>query len=89
MKFKHFIEEFGERASDLIARYETFKDLEGEQKKEKVDEALLKWALNALETVPLNVFFKFVIKFILKNYLDDLTQVIFNLIETRIAGITK
>lgn len=89
MKFKEFINDFAETAKHLIEKYEEYKELKGEEKKERVDEALLKWSLNALDSVPINAFFKFVIKNILKNYLDDFTQIIFNLIKTRIAGITK
>lgn len=89
MKFKEFINDFAETAKHLIGKYEEYKELKGEEKKERVDEALLKWSLNTLDSVPINAFFKFVIKNILKNYLDDFTQIIFNLIQTKIIGITK
>jgi len=89
MKFKEFINDFGTKAEFFISKYEEYKELKGEEKKARVDEALLKWSLNTLEITSINPFFKFGIKFILNNYLDDLTQVIFNLIKTRIAGITK
>lgn len=84
-----FIEQFGIKAKDLIAEYEKIKELKGEQRKNKVDELLLKWALPAIDTIPINIVFKFALKTFVKIGLPTITQVIFNLIETRVQGITK
>lgn len=89
MKIKKFIYDFSEKAEQLIKKYEEYKELTGKQKKARVDEALLKWALIYLDTLAINGFLKWGLKFILNNYLDDFTQLIFNFIETKIEGITK
>lgn len=88
MKFSQFIEEFSAKAEQLIARFEEFKELKGKQRKERVDELLMKWALPAIDTIPINFVFKFALKTLIKMYLPVITQQIFNLIETRVEGIT-
>lgn len=89
MKFDAFIEDFGNKAKHLIEEFEKFKELTGAQKKERVDELMLGWAIPAIDTIPINFVFKLALKTILKMCLPNLTQVIFNSLEARIEGITE
>lgn len=89
MDFNNFILDFGDKAKALIAEYEKFKHLTGTQKKERVSDKLLAWAEAALKEVKINTILKAIIKFFLPKLIPDLVQVVFNLIETTIKGITK
>ena len=89
MNFKEFINDFTAKAEEFIAKYEEVKTLKGEVKKKRVDELLLTWAISSITSLQVNPILKFALKWILSHYLPVFTQNIFNLIETRIAGITK
>ena len=84
-----FINQFVERAQYFIAEFEKFKELKGEQRKERVDSLMLHWTLQAIDNLPVNMFFKFCLKNVMKLCLPALTQAAFNLIEAKIEGITK
>lgn len=91
MKFNEFINSFAEKTKYFINKYEQYKELEGkgEEKKARVDEIILNWALKEIDIIPINIAFKWCLKTLIKKYLPDITQVIFNLIESKIEGITK
>ena len=89
MDIKTFIEDFAEKAKNLIAELEYIKGLTGAQKKQRLDEKMTKWAEELLNTSKINIILKQAIKqFIIKN-IPAITQAVFDLIKTRINGITK
>lgn len=89
MKFKEFITELKDKTKNLIQIYENYKDLTGEQKKQRVDYQVKSWIETQLITTKLNVFVKFIIKTYILNHIPDITQAIFDLIKLRIQGITE
>ncbi len=89
MKLEEFILKIGETVEKLIAEYETFKHLKGEQRKERVVKLLEQYIDNTLKDVKINKVLKALIKFFLPKILPALVQVAFNLIQTNIKGITK
>ena len=89
MKFKEFISGFVTTAKDYIGKYEQYKELSGEEKKARVDDILLTYCKNTLDAVSLNVVFKFVLKQLLIPNIPHITQIIFDLIASKVAGITK
>ncbi len=89
MNLSDFINQFSERAQFFIVEFEKFKELKGPQRKERVDELMLQWVMPAIDKLPINFFFKLCLKNVMKLCLPALTQTIFNLLETRIEGITE
>ena len=88
MKFKECIADFAEKAKEIINYLESLKLLTGEQKKKRLDNDMLEWALAMIDKVQMNWIAKIVIKNGLKICIPAITQAIFDLIETRIKGIT-
>jgi len=89
MKFKTFVKNFVKKATETIEAVERFSELEGEEKKERLDDALTKFAIKALDQCGVNFALKFIIeKFVIKN-IPVISQAIFDLIEKRIKGITS
>ena len=89
MKFKEFIKTFADTTKITIANLETYKELTGETKKAQLDLTITNWVNVFLEGNNLNVIAKWVIKtFVIKN-IPAITQAIFDLIKSRVEGITK
>lgn len=85
----HILQEFVERTKSLIAYYKTIKDLTGEEKKIRLDKRMTDFANSLLEDAKINFIIKFLIKnFVIKN-IPEITQSIYDLIKTKIEGITK
>ena len=89
MKLKDFIQGFTQTAKDYIEKYEKYKELTGEQKKQRVDGLLKSYCETAIDNIGLNFVFKFVFKNLIIENIPNLTQVIFDLLEAKISGITK
>lgn len=88
MKFKTFVNNFIKKATDTIESVEKFSELEGQQKKERLDDVLTKFAKKALDQCGLNFALKFIIEKFVINNIPIISQAIFDLIEKRIKGIT-
>ena len=89
MKIKTFIEDFVKTATTYIEKYEECKELSGEERKKRLDDIVSNYVEVAIENIGLNFVFKFVLKKLLIQNIPYITQAIFNLIQTRIKGITK
>lgn len=89
MKINEFILAFGDITQKLITEYETFKHLKGEQRKDRVVALLNQWLNKALKDLAINKVLKLAIKFLLPKVLPEIVQVVFNLIQTKVEGITK
>ena len=89
MNINELVLNFGGKLENLIARYEEYKELNGEQKKARVVEQIGKWFEDAMDVVPINPLLKFIIKKAIIAVLPSIVQVAFDLIQSRIKGITK
>ena len=89
MDIKTFISEFASKTKTFIAVEEKFKELSGAEKKAELDTKITNWAQGALDTLPVNLIAKWVLKNVIIKNIPAITQAVFDLIETRINGITK
>ena len=89
MKFKKFIDGFVSTAKQYIEKYEECKELTGKEKKARLDEIITNYVNVAIDGIGLNFVFKFVIRKVLIQNIPFITQAIFNLIQTKVKGITK
>lgn len=89
MNVKDFILEFGQEAKKYIVYFEQFKELTGEQKKDRVVDVLGSWVERAIGYLPINAVVKFILKKLIMAGLPHIVQVAFNLIESKVEGITK
>lgn len=69
-------------------------ELSNKVKKERLDNAVIKFITNnAVVYAPTNIFAKFVFNFVINKfilpYIDDLTQLIYNLLKSKINGVTE
>lgn len=89
MKFSEFIKDFAQTVKAYIAKYEEYSELTNEQKKERVDEIITNYLEMALDNLGLNIVFKYVVKKLILANVPVLTQVIFDLIKSKVKGITE
>ena len=89
MEIKDFILAFGDKAKELISYYEGFKDLTGEQKKDRVVDVLTDFIENGIDKLPINAILKIFIKKGVIAILPHLVQLAYNLIKSKVEGITK
>lgn len=89
MKFKEFIKNFVDETKHYIEKYEQYKDLTGEEKKARVDDIILTYCQNTIDSLSLNFVFKWIFKTIVIPNIPHLTQAIFDLIASKVQGITK
>lgn len=89
MNTKDFILRFGDEAKKYISYYENFKELKGEKKRDRVVDVLKEWVERTISTLPINPVIRFIIKKAIIAGLPYIVQAAFNLIESRIEGITK
>jgi len=88
MEIKEFIENFAHKTKENIAKLAETK-LTGAEKKAKLDEKMTKWAEELLNSAKINIVLKQAVKqFVIKN-IPVITQVIFDLLKSRIKGITE
>ena len=94
MKFKEFIIRFFVTTKEYINYAEAAKtlgntEMSGIEKKKYVDDKMINYANLILEKAQINFVLKYIIKnFIIKN-IPTLTQAIFDLIKSKIDGITE
>ena len=90
IKFGEFLENFADVVRNLIERYETeYKDLDGQGKKLRLDDAITNYVTGIIDNIGLNFIFKLVLKKLLIGNIPVITQIIFDLIKTKVDGITK
>ncbi|MBR6298507.1 MAG: hypothetical protein IKR34_04620 [Candidatus Gastranaerophilales bacterium] len=89
MSFKDFIQGFIETSKLYIQKFENYSELNGLDKKKRLDEIIISYCNNALLNSSLNFFFKFLLKKYVIPNISYITQAIFDLIKTNIAGITE
>ena len=89
MKFNEFIKNVATQTKLYIAKYEEYKDLNGKQKKARVDDLIANYIEATIDNIGLNFIAKFVVKKLLVDNIPAITQVIFDLIASKIEGITK
>jgi len=90
VSFKDFLFNFADVVKNLIEKYETqYKNLSGPERKERLDDAIANYAITVIDNLGFNFIFKFVLKKLLIENIPVVTQIIFNLIQAKIEGITK
>jgi len=89
IKVKHFIEDFIVCARAAIIKYESFKELTGEQKKDRVDSYMEDMVLKSINSVACPIFFRWVVKTFIIKHIPMITQRIYDLIKDRVEGITN
>ena len=89
MSFKDFIQGFIETSKLYIKKLENYSELNGSDKKKRLDEIILSYCDDALLNSSLNFFFKFLLKKFVVPNISYITQSIFDLIKTNITGITE
>lgn len=89
MKIKEFIENFTNVSKAIIERVETYKDLSGEEKKERVDEVVANYVTGVIDNIQVNFIVRFIIKKVLIDNIPTITQIIFDLVKAKVEGITK
>ncbi len=88
MELKQFIENIVNVAKTKIITL-AGTELANEEKKLKLDENILAYVQQYIDIVNVNFFVKFILKKVLIPLIPTLTQIIFDLIKTKIQGITK
>lgn len=89
MNVKEFIKNVAAQTKTCIEKYEQYNELDGKQKKARVDECIAKYIEAALDTIGINFIVKFIIKKLLIENVPIITQCIFDLIAAKVKGITK
>ena len=89
MKFKEFIQTVVTETKHYIEKYEQIKELNGKQKKARVDEVITEYVEATIDNLGLNFIARFIVKKILIENIPTITQCIFDLIKSKVEGITK
>lgn len=89
MKLNEFIKGIASQTKQYIEKYEEYKDLDGKQKKMRVDDLIANYIEATIDHIGLNFVFKFVLKKILIDNVPIITQAIFDLLAAKVQGITK
>ena len=89
MKIKNFIQNIAAESKHCIEKYEQYKDLTGEEKKARVDDIIKTYIENTIDTIGLNFIVKIIIKKLLIENIPVITQCVFDLIASKVQGITK
>lgn len=89
MKIKEFIQNIAKQSKYYIEKYEDYKDLNGAQKKARVDDIIKEYIENTIDTVGLNFVVRFIIKKLIIENIPTITQIIFDLLSAKVKGITK
>lgn len=88
-KIIEFIFEFAKNIEIKIQELEEFNNLPNEEKKKRLDEFALMLIIKGIDALPINMILKYSLKWFFTNHISAITQVIYNLIKTKIDGITK
>lgn len=76
-------------ARNAIIKYQSFKELTGDQKKDRVDAYVKEMLRQSLESKKCPYLFKLVIKYYLLKNVSTITQKIYDLIKDNVEGITN
>lgn len=88
MKIQHFIESFvSTTKAGIIELAQT--ELSNKNKKLVLDHKIVDFLDSALEKLTINFILKFALKKLLLPNVSLITQIIFDLIKTKVEGITK
>ncbi len=85
--FKNFIAGVLETSKKIIAEVEKTKDLTGEEKKKRLDDAIIVFIQANISKY--HFFVRFAINKLVIPYVADFTQAIFDLLKARIKGVTE
>lgn len=89
MKIKNFIDDFFVFTRAAIIKYQEFKELTGDQKKDRVDEYMKDLVLKSINASTCPIFFRWIIKTFIIQYIPEITQRIYDLIKDNVEGITN
>ena len=89
MSIKNFIQGFTSTTKTYIEKFEQYKELSGKEKKARVDSLVTTYCVNAIDNLGLNFVLKFAFKKLIVPNIPNITQAIFDLIESKVQGITK
>ena len=89
MNLKEFLQNVAEQTKTYIEKYEEYKELNGKQKKARVDDLIIHYVETTIDGIGLNFIFKFVLKKLLIDNIPNITQIVFDLIKTKVDGITE
>ena len=84
-----FVKEFINRVKIAIEKVEKFKELSSEEKKSRVDAVAYNYFDANFDKLKINFLVKGYLKKRIRKAIPDITQKIFDLIETSIEGITN
>ena len=84
-----FIDKIVETTKILIKNYEDYVALTGEQKKQLLDAEVTKYYDQYFDYVKLPFWIKGWVKKNLRKQIPHLTQIIYNLLRSYVAGVTK
>lgn len=89
MKLKEFIQNIVIQSKFYIEKYEEYKELNGVQKKARVDEVIKDYIEITIDGLNVNFVLKLIVKKLLVENIPVITQCIFDLIKAKIEGITE
>lgn len=89
MNLKEFIGDFTGKTKNLIQIYQRYDNMSGESKKSMLDNKMTDFVENAVNASGLNFIVKWIIKKYIITQIPYITQIIFDLIKTKIKGITE
>lgn len=89
MEIRQFIQTFTTKTKAMITWLEKYKELSGDEKKDRLDSHLKQYVELTIDNIGLNFILKFALKKILLNNIPTLTQVIFDLLKAKVEGVTK
>lgn len=88
MDLKDFIKNIVMEAETKIITLAT-SELENTDKKQKLDETILDYVQKYIDAVQVNFIVKMVLKRVIVPLVPTVTQLIYDLLKTKIQGITK
>ena len=88
MKLKEFIQNIVKQSKFYIEKYEEYKDLNGAQKKARVDEVIKDYIEITIDGLNVNFVLRLIVKKLLIENIPVITQCIFDLIKAKVEGIT-
>ena len=89
MNAKDFVIQFGSEIKKYIAYYENFKELEGAKKRDRVVDVLEEWIEKNFANLPINPVIGYIVKKVVLAVLPHIVQVAFDLIKSKVEGITE
>lgn len=88
MKIKEFIKGFVETSENKIISLVSYK-ITGVEKKARLDECLTEYVNKFIDSIGLNFAFRWILKKILIDNIPVITQCIFDLLKSKINGVTE